>query len=84
MPHFIHGCDGVIVRRVSLLNEFRYSYETIHDEYWIPAFEQFLFKDLMNYIFKLKLFKEEDSSDYKSYTKENPFLGEIYCFFIIL
>jgi len=56
MPNFIHGIDGAIVRMVLFYNTTNSHYFTVHDEFWIPYQEVFVFKDLINAVTKREFF----------------------------
>jgi hypothetical protein len=66
------------------MSPFVYDYETIHDEYWVPRLEQFLFKDLMNDIFKHKLFKESEEGLEESFAEKTSTMKTLYSYFVIL
>lgn len=75
--NLIHGVDGCIVRTlVFYWNDDRGLY-SIHDEFWVDHQKVFIFKDDMNRVIKLNLFKKNNNRN----KKEHDFFDKKIMFF---
>ena len=88
MPNYIHSKDAVILRSLIYFKWWSYSsFYTVHDEYWLPFQEKFLFVDHVNFFIKrdlmIKITKNVYSIDnvYQAFKNKKEFekdLSELF------